>query len=154
MMSAPLLAGACVVPRHAQVRPGNIFVVRDASGVAVEDAAVTVGVASNPHRVFRSSETRCTDAEGVAIFPLQKEWEMIAPLMIHGIPFYYSMWCVEAPGFAASTGGAHAPEWGGRVDVDLVADAAASGCAEIVAEWRRAALDPEGEATSETKRCH
>ena len=153
VLAASITLTGCIVPRYALIRPAMDFVVLDAAGEPVEDAIVTVVSASNPHRVLHSAETRCSDRSGRAGFSSRREWEVVAPVMIHGVPFYYAAWCIEAPGFALAAGEDRTPEWGGRVHVHLASSPDARSCEELLGQAHVLGVDEEGEGRRLTGAC-
>ena len=136
LLAAILLLGSgCVLPRYTLTRPETTFVIRGSNAQPIQNAAVTVFTASNPYNVLRSSETLCSDAGGRANFESTRKFEVVVPVMIHGVPFYYSAWCIEADGYGVATGEVHTPDWGGRVEIHLAPSAKSESCEEVLEHW-------------------
>lgn len=109
LLTAGLVATqAGCYPRYVLVQPDLTLTVRDSSGQPIPDATVFFVTASNPHRRFHHKSSHQTDDRGVVHLRSRREWEFVAPIMIHGVPFYYFTWCAEKDGYA--TGGGYLSE--------------------------------------------
>lgn len=75
-----------------------------ADGGALLDAEVTVVRFSYPYARVDDFATQATSDGGVASFAESRAWEVIWPLMPHGIPFYDFAWCAQAPAYTARLG--------------------------------------------------
>jgi hypothetical protein len=91
-------------PRYALVQPDLTLTVQDSSGQPISDASVFFVAASNPHHRFHHKGMYTTDASGLVHLDSQREWEFVAPIMIHGVPFYYFTWCAEKDGYRTGQG--------------------------------------------------
>ena len=90
---------ACV-PRATLVQPNVKITVQDQAGAPVANARVLFISASNPHSQLHHRLDLRTDQNGVVRVTKDRELEWIAPFIIHGVPSYFWVWCVEKPGYA------------------------------------------------------
>lgn len=106
LFAVGVLVAGCPIPWRDTmvVQPALEVDVRDESGAAVEGARVLVVAGTNPHHQLAGTEELLTDAWGHASFEERSETKTIYPLMMHGVPFYYFEWCVEADGFVSQKG--------------------------------------------------
>ncbi len=86
-------------PHYTLVQPALTVTVTNAEGQALDGVSVYFASASNPHHMLHHKAVVETDAAGVAQFDAAREWELHVPIMIHGVPFYYFVWCVDSPGY-------------------------------------------------------
>ena len=102
-----LTAACCLpIPRNAVVQPKIQFQVRDTEGRPVK-ADILLAQWSNPHHRYHGYSTLSTGDLGVLQVEKKRKFEWVMPLMIHGVPFYYWTWCVQATGYAPAQGSTH-----------------------------------------------
>jgi hypothetical protein len=106
VLGGAILVAGCPIPWRDTmvVQPALEVDVKDESGAMIEGARVLVVAGSNPHHQLQGTEEQTTDAWGHASFEERSETKTVYPLMMHGVPFYYFEWCVEAEGFVAQRG--------------------------------------------------
>ncbi|WP_052081033.1 carboxypeptidase regulatory-like domain-containing protein [Pseudomonas sp. ML96] len=101
LFSALLALGlsACVpYPAYRTTQPEAELQVLDEQGQALVGANVTLIARAHPTPFEQSRETRSTDAEGIARFASQHEWQAEV-MFLHGRLVYYWEWCVTAAGY-------------------------------------------------------
>jgi hypothetical protein len=123
-----LALGACF-PALKVVQPRADFIVRDAAGAAVENAAVTLATFRYPFPFARSTTlaTYRTDMTGTVSLRKKRKW-LWQVLLPDGVSWYNWAYCVEKPGYRAAA--AVEPDFGEPLAVVLEAAAKPSVC-----EW-------------------
>jgi hypothetical protein len=96
---AALLAGCIPYPVHKTLQPAAAAMVQDLNRRPLANAKVTLISTAYPYGREKTRETSLTGADGLASFPLRKEWR-VEVLMIHGAEAYAWNWCIEKEGFA------------------------------------------------------
>jgi hypothetical protein len=135
------------LPRSAILHPAATFSVRDQEFQPIPGAKIFVVVASMPHAVFHHSTVLETDRAGVASIAAERKWDVIMPLIIHGTPAYYAIWCAEAPGYFAATERLTSLGSDALVDITLQPGAPPpSTCDQALARW--GLLRPPGTSRS------
>jgi len=69
-------------------------------GLPISNAKINFIAGSDPHHVLHHEEKLITDTRGIVSLESRHQFEVVAPLMMHGVPFYYWEWCVEKDGYA------------------------------------------------------
>jgi hypothetical protein len=144
LVSLFFIAGC--LPRSAMLHPAATFSVRDLDFQPIAGAKIFVVVASMPHAVFHHSTVLQTDHAGLASISEQRKWEVIMPLIIHGTPAYYAIWCAEAPGYPAATERLPSLGTDALIEIALQRAAPPSTCDQALARW--GLLRPAGGARS------
>lgn len=94
-----VLACGCVpYPVYKTLQPAAKATIRDDEGKPVPGASVTLVASAHPYGREKSRETQVTAGDGVAAFPLRREWRTEV-LAVHGWEEYFWNWCARKEGF-------------------------------------------------------
>lgn len=96
-----LLLTACPipVPRNAIVQPRLTILLKDDKGRPVPKQKVHFAWLSHPHSRLHQLQRLHTDSKGVVQLPQRIKREWIMPLMMHGVPQHFWLYCIRKKGY-------------------------------------------------------
>lgn len=98
-----LLSGCIPMKKTFIVRPESSIRVVDGAGAPIEGASVKLVRNKYPYGRHDADWTATTNAKGEVSFSKEEKTETVYPLMMHGVPGYGFVACVESPGKASKT---------------------------------------------------
>ncbi|MCK6511746.1 hypothetical protein L6R29_17460 [Myxococcota bacterium] len=115
-----LLAG-CPLPvkRTAVVQPSMVLRVVDAKGQVLGKTKMSLTWASHPHRRIHKTTSYTADDKGEIRIVEELRGEWIMPLMMHGVPFHFWVYCIRREGYETHEAEVHRAERGKLVTVQI-----------------------------------
>lgn len=152
LLGCGLLCGCIPVPRNSVRLPDLTVEVQDEHGAPLQGVSVRLATGSHPHAQWHDELFMTSDHEGRVSVSKKEEWEVVFPLLMHGVPYYYWTLCVEKPGFQTVVQEVETKQSAAQVSVVLLPGEAGPPCEDAWRWPRGGEVNVEDRATAESDR--